>query len=357
MFISYSKADAAAAQRVADALRASGLSVWWDTTGLAPGGEFSAEIERQLDAAKHVLVLWSKKAARSEWVRDEADHAKRQGKLVAAIIDDLALPPIGFRQRHAPSLKGWRGDPRDPAFAPVLDTLGGVAPREPAAAPQPEPAAPNQQGEELKPGWIVPALVALCIGVFALVRFDNAWPLFPLFGENLSTQIWVGEVFAVIVCAVLALGAALFYRGATSLFMGAALAIAAGVAVDGGVMIQFENGGMSGVFIASAYAQEMPDPAIAARHEMTSALVGFLVIGLGAMLTWAWRRGASAAWAGLVALVVVAQLFEVTSWRGESDAFASLWFEQSPMILPMHLGVVALAGAAVLIAAKLRYIR
>jgi hypothetical protein len=135
VFISYARTDAAWATAIAAEIERRGLSVWYDTTGLTAGGEFASEIERQLDAAKAVLVLWSRTSARSEWVRDEADHAKRSGKLVSVLIDGLDLPPIGFRQRHAPSLSSVRELASEHLMRPVIQRLADLA--EASGAPTP----------------------------------------------------------------------------------------------------------------------------------------------------------------------------------------------------------------------------
>ena len=58
IFISYSRDDQAVARQYADALKAEGFSVWWDTE-LRPGESFDAVIEAALRAAKAVVVLWA----------------------------------------------------------------------------------------------------------------------------------------------------------------------------------------------------------------------------------------------------------------------------------------------------------
>ncbi len=201
VFISYSKADAVWARRVADALAARGFTAWWDTEGLSAGGEFAAEIERELDAADAVLVLWSQTSARSEWVRDEADHGKRHGKLVSAIIDALPLPPLGFRQRHAVHINTWPGDPNGPEFAAVLEAvaaLSGRAPPQPVAAP----VAPAPQTFQQAPpparfrfGFFLPPLLALAIAAFAVIQIDSIWGLSPSTFAD-SAFFFVGDAYA-----------------------------------------------------------------------------------------------------------------------------------------------------------------
>ena len=116
------------AERLANAIGETGLTVWWDRH-IKGGAEFSRDIEQQLDAATRVLVLWSKEAVDSRWVRDEASVAADSGRLVSATIDGTA-PPLGFRQFQTVDLKAWA-------------VKGAAIPAELAEALEVEPDAPR----------------------------------------------------------------------------------------------------------------------------------------------------------------------------------------------------------------------
>lgn len=106
VFISYSKSRAKQASELADELGDLGYDVWWDTS-LLPTGAFGEEIDRQLDAAKAVIVIWSPESVRSKWVRSEAAHADRQDKLVnthTAGVDPVQQIPKAFEQTHSVGL-------------------------------------------------------------------------------------------------------------------------------------------------------------------------------------------------------------------------------------------------------------
>lgn len=107
VFLSYARADEAVARRVAKGLEAAGLRVWWDAD-LPAHRSYSDVIQRNLEEAPAVVVLWSKGSASSQWVRAEADFARNSDKLVQAQID-ATLPPIPFNQIQCADLKGWRG--------------------------------------------------------------------------------------------------------------------------------------------------------------------------------------------------------------------------------------------------------
>jgi hypothetical protein len=107
VFLSYARADAAAAERTARELGNAGWSVWFDRE-LPAHRAYSDVIMSELEAAAAVLVLWSKPAAESEWVRSEANRGREVHKLVQARLDSARLP-MPFDQIQCADLRGWRG--------------------------------------------------------------------------------------------------------------------------------------------------------------------------------------------------------------------------------------------------------
>ena len=81
IFISYSREDRPAARHFAESFAREGFSVWWDAV-LRSGETFDEVIEKELRAAKAVVVLWSPRSVASRWVRAEATLADRGNKLV-----------------------------------------------------------------------------------------------------------------------------------------------------------------------------------------------------------------------------------------------------------------------------------
>lgn len=101
VFISYSSDDRAIVRELRDYLVSRGLTVWWDLD-IASGSNFRGVIDQNLDNAKAVVVLWSGKSVKSEFVLDEANEARDQNKLVTAHVSGMTPRqfPIGFRQRQ-----------------------------------------------------------------------------------------------------------------------------------------------------------------------------------------------------------------------------------------------------------------
>jgi len=107
--------------RIANALQALGYSVWWDEE-LPAHRAYGDVIEENLKSARAVLVVWSSDAARSEWVRAEADLARQMHKLVQLSIDG-ALPPMPFNQIQCPALTSWDGKTDNGAWRKVEASL------------------------------------------------------------------------------------------------------------------------------------------------------------------------------------------------------------------------------------------
>jgi TolB-like protein/Tfp pilus assembly protein PilF len=120
VFVSYVSEDRDIAEQISRGLEGAGFSVWWDRH-IHGGVDFATEIERQLSAAKIVLVLWSKAALDSKWVRDEAQQARDDNKLIPIRLDTVQ-PPLGFRQAQALDFGGWNGDARSAAFVALIDS-------------------------------------------------------------------------------------------------------------------------------------------------------------------------------------------------------------------------------------------
>jgi TIR domain len=102
VFLSYAREDLAAAQKLAVLLEANGLRVWWDRR-LVSGDAINATIERALEGATAVIVLWSPHSIASRWVNGEAETAAEAGKLLPVKIAECRIP-LNFRTLHTPEV-------------------------------------------------------------------------------------------------------------------------------------------------------------------------------------------------------------------------------------------------------------
>jgi hypothetical protein len=131
VFISYKSERRAAAEHLAEILADYGYSVWWDY-GLVSGHDFGVQIERELRQSKAVVVLWCSLAVQSEWVREEAALAKRQGKLAPTTIEKVELP-LGFSLSQTIDLSEWDGAPQSNKLDRLLRDVAALVGRAPQA--------------------------------------------------------------------------------------------------------------------------------------------------------------------------------------------------------------------------------
>jgi len=125
VFVSYARPDELHAERVAAGLRAKGYEVWRDDE-LPAHRAFSDVIEERLKDAIAVVVLWSASAAKSQWVRAEADTARNSGKLIQVQLDET-LPPLPFNQIQCADLSGWDGASDTAGWRKLLTSVAALA--------------------------------------------------------------------------------------------------------------------------------------------------------------------------------------------------------------------------------------
>ena len=123
IFVSYSRADRERVGAVSRCLEASGRSLWWDPR-LASGADYGQVIEREIEAARCVVVAWSGTARESLWVRAEANAALDQGKLVQINLDRAKLP-LPFTMLHFLDFSIWGGSREHPPWPHLEREVAG----------------------------------------------------------------------------------------------------------------------------------------------------------------------------------------------------------------------------------------
>ena len=125
VFVSYARPDEPLAQQVADCLRSDGFEVWRDDE-LPAHRPYAEVIEERINQARAVVVLWSAEAAKSHWVRAEADTARGAATLVQASLDGT-LPPMPFNQIQCADLKAWDGQRTAPGWRKLVGSVSELA--------------------------------------------------------------------------------------------------------------------------------------------------------------------------------------------------------------------------------------
>jgi TolB-like protein len=207
VFLSYASQDAAAAHRLAEGLRAGGVEVWLDTTGLRGGDAWDRQIKQQIRDCALFLPIISVTTQerdegyfRREWrqaVDRTHDMAGRATFLIPVVIDDTddreAEVPDEFRcvqwtrlrngetstafverVRGLLQSKGARIDSSRPIS--ILSTASAPAApsREPSASASTAPKAPVKLLPKLLAAIVGAA--ALAVGYIGVMQFKSRQP-------------------------------------------------------------------------------------------------------------------------------------------------------------------------------------
>lgn len=173
VFLSYDHKDFAHAARIASALEKAAHSVWWDRH-IHGGAEYQSEIEKAVEEADAVVVLWSGRSIKSAWVRDEAAEGRDQGKLIPVLLEPVK-PPMGFRQFQTIDLS----DRRRASGPEQVDELLRAVAKMTAVPPSPQatPAPVRKQGigrRAVLAGGAAATAAVVGIGAWALLKPGGA---------------------------------------------------------------------------------------------------------------------------------------------------------------------------------------
>ncbi len=124
IFISYASEDRAKAKALAEALGRRNWTVWWDRH-IPPGRSFDEVIEEALNSARCIIVLWSRKAVLSDWVKTEAAEGLRRKLLVPALLEEVKIP-LEFRRIQAANLSDWSERPSHPGFDALVTAIAAI---------------------------------------------------------------------------------------------------------------------------------------------------------------------------------------------------------------------------------------
>jgi hypothetical protein len=100
IFISHNKADKPYARSLATAFVQRGIDVWFDEWQMRPGDSIIGGIERGLSDADIFVLVWSVRAAESNWVGTEVRAYLRRRvddgelRIVPVMMDETPLPTL-----------------------------------------------------------------------------------------------------------------------------------------------------------------------------------------------------------------------------------------------------------------------
>ncbi len=100
VFISHNKQDKSFAREIGLFLVAENISVWFDEWEIGIGDSITEKVNKGLEACTHLIILWSKSASESEWVRKEVFSTiatallNKTPKIIPVRLDDTPLPTL-----------------------------------------------------------------------------------------------------------------------------------------------------------------------------------------------------------------------------------------------------------------------
>lgn len=172
IFISYASEDRSRVEPLAKALEDQGWQVWWDRI-IPPGKSFDQVIQEEITASKCVVVVWSTKSIKSDWVKEEATIGKRRRILVPALIDSVE-PPFGFGLIQAADLTDWNGNISHAGFKGFLGAISDIfQPQSPtksdadaSATTEPKSYAPRKTSKATKFVAAAVIIALLILGIW-----------------------------------------------------------------------------------------------------------------------------------------------------------------------------------------------
>ncbi len=267
IFISYARSSEGQAVRVEEALREAGYGVWRDAE-LPAHRTYAEVIEERLKGAKAVVVLWSADAAKSQWVRAEADAARELGTLVQASIDGT-VPPIPFNQIQCAGLKDWDGDTGAPGWRKLQGSVEALAGR---GAEATQAAKPRRQKN------------SICVLPFVNMSGD---PEQEYFSDGISEDITT-DLSKVSALEVIARNTAFQFKGQSVDVTDVAQKIGVSHVLEGSVRkagnrvritAQLIDGSTGGHVWADRYDRDLDD-IFAIQDEISKAIVDALKVRL-----------------------------------------------------------------------------
>ena len=126
IFLSYARDDAAAARRIAEALRSSGLEVWFDENELRGADKWDAKIRRQINDCALFMPLISQHTEGREkgYFRLEWKLAVDQTQMLAEGVPFIAPVAIDDTREN-----GACRPPRAPSYLPIFVRAASISSR------------------------------------------------------------------------------------------------------------------------------------------------------------------------------------------------------------------------------------
>jgi len=147
LFLSYSRADRALADRIIRGLRAVGVAVWWDED--MRGVDWQMELEHRISELAGVMVIWTPHSINSNPVRDEARLGLETDKLVN-VLGGVTKPPFPYDRINGLPVDGWTGREPHRGWSRLIETVEELVVANGGARPGDITVAQAMREEEIR---------------------------------------------------------------------------------------------------------------------------------------------------------------------------------------------------------------
>jgi hypothetical protein len=128
IFLSYKREDSDKASTLTDVLRLRGYEVWFDRE-IQCGQRWHAVIDEKLAAASCVIVLWSRLANDSPWVRHEASTAIARDVYAPCRVEESVSITPPYNVVQAADLFDWSGQQDDAGIMHLEQRIAQLLPK------------------------------------------------------------------------------------------------------------------------------------------------------------------------------------------------------------------------------------
>ncbi len=148
LFISHSTKDKDYVRKLAAELRGRGFAVWVDDKAIRSGDVWETKIEEAVNDCSAVIVVMTKNAKESKWVKNEIDLAwELEKEIFPFLLDGKSF----FSLRHLQHTDVTNGQMPHERFYEQLERVAPTSKSKPAPKPQPPPPKPKLAPKKTPP--------------------------------------------------------------------------------------------------------------------------------------------------------------------------------------------------------------
>jgi adenylate cyclase len=175
VFVSYSRNDKERVLELTAKLRAAGVSVWVDQSGIDAATMWGEQIVNALESAKVLLLMVTESAVRSDNVAKEVVLvSERKGHILPVHLEPTQIPPsLKYQLAGIQHVEYFNRGASDEGLKTILRALERIGVR---IAPPPQAAKPSPPEAESQAHAVRHAGGAVERGALAVLPFDNISP-------------------------------------------------------------------------------------------------------------------------------------------------------------------------------------